>query len=89
MDEIRVFSSGDPEDYVAPKPPPMLVFRAHLDKHRPMTPKEITQLGLCFVGLCGIYGPDGIPVEPSAVDRAETRKNATTLELSHVRGTLQ
>lgn len=89
MDEIRVFSRGDPEDYVAPKPAPMLVFRATLDKQRPMTPKEITQLGLCFVGLCGIYGPDGIPTETSAINRAEDRKNASTVELSRVRGTLQ
>jgi hypothetical protein len=89
LEEIRVFGNGDPEDYVAPKPPPMLVFRAQLDKQRPMTPKEITQLGLCFIGLCGIYGPDGIPTELSAVDRAEDRKNATTVELSRVRGTLQ
>jgi hypothetical protein len=89
LEEIRVFGNGDPEDYVAPKPPPMLVFRAQLDKQRPMTPKEITQLGLCFVALCGIYGPDGIPTELSAVDRAEDRKNATTVELSRVRGTLQ
>lgn len=89
LDEIRVFGNGDPEDYVAPKPPPMLVFRAQLDKQRPMTPKEITQLGLCFIGLCGIYGPDGIPTEASITDRAEDRKNATTVELSRVRGTLQ
>jgi hypothetical protein len=89
MDEIRVFSSGEPEDYVAPKPPPMLVFRAQLDKQRPMTPKEITQIGLCVIGLCGVYGPDGIPVEVSASDRAENRKNASTVELSRVRGTLQ
>jgi hypothetical protein len=89
LEEIRVLGNGDPEDNVAPKPPPMLVFRAQLDKQRPMTPKEITQLGLCFIGLCGIYGPDGIPTELSAVDRAEDRKNASTVELSRVRGTLQ
>jgi hypothetical protein len=89
LEEIRVFGNGDPEDYVAPKPPPMLVFRSQLDKQRPMTPKEITQLGLCFIGLCGIYGPDGIPAEASAINRAEDRKNATTVELSRVRGTLQ
>ncbi len=89
LEEMRVYGSGDPEDYVAPKPPPMLVFRATLDKQRPMTAKEITQLGLCFVGLCGIYKPDGSPYELSAVDRAEERKNATTMELARVRGTLQ
>jgi hypothetical protein len=89
LEEIRVFANGDPEDYVAPKPPPMLVFRATLDKQRPMTPKDMTQLGLCFIGLCGIYGPDGIPTEASIMDRAEDRKNATTIELSRVRGTLQ
>lgn len=89
LEEIRVFGNVEPEDYVAPKPPPMLVFRAQLDKQRPMTPKEMTQLGLCFIGLCGIYGPNGIPTEASIMDRAEDRKNATTMELSRVRGTLQ
>ena len=89
LDEIRVFGNGDPEDYVAPKPAPMLVFRATLDKQRPMTAKEVTQLGLCLIGLCGIYKPDGSPYELSAVDRAEDRKNATTVELSRVSGTLQ
>lgn len=89
LEEIRVFGNGDPEDYVAPKPPPMLVFQATLDKQRPMTPKEIAQLGMCFIGLCSIYKPDGSPYELSAMDRAEDRKNATTIELSRVRGTLQ
>ena len=89
LDEIRVFGNGDPEDYVAPKPAPMLVFRATLDKQRPMTAKEVTQLGLCLIGLCGVYKPDGSPYELSAVDRAEDRKNATTVELSRVSGTLQ
>jgi hypothetical protein len=89
LEEIRVFGNTDPEDYTAPKPAPMLVFRANLEKQRPMTPKQITQLGLCFIGLCGIYGPEGIPVEASALDRAEDRKNATTVELSRARGTLQ
>ncbi len=89
LEEIRVFANGDPEDYVAPKPAPMLVFRAQLDKQRPMTPKEMVQLPLCFIGLCGIYKPDGSPFELSAVDRAEDRKNASTMELAQVRGTLQ
>lgn len=89
LEEIRVFGKVDPEDYVAPKPPPMLVFRANLEKQRPMTPKEITQLGLCFIGLCGIYGADGAPVDSGAAYRQEARKDATTVELSRVRGTLQ
>lgn len=89
LEEIRVFGNTDPEDYTAPKPAPMLVFRATLDKQKPLTPKQITQMGLCVIGLCGIYGPDGIPVEASALDRAEDKKNATTVELSRVRGTLQ
>ncbi len=89
LEEIRVFGNGDPEDYVASKPAPMLVFRATLDKQRPMSAKEIAQLGMCFIGLCGIYKPDGSPYELSAVDRAEDRKNATTMELARVRGTLQ
>ncbi len=89
LEEIRVFGNVDPEDYVAPKPAPMLVFRATLDKQRPMSAKEITQMGMCFIGLCGIYGPEGIPTEASIVNRAEDRKNASTIELSRVRGTLQ
>jgi hypothetical protein len=89
LEEIRIFDKVDPEDYVAPKTAPMLVFRATLDKQRPMTPKEITQLGLCFIGLCGIYGPDGAPVDSGAAYRQEARKDATTVELSRVRGTLQ
>lgn len=89
LEEIRVFANGDPEDYAAQKAAPMLVFRAQLDKQRPMSAKEITQLGMCIIGLCGIYKPDGSPYELSAVDRAEDRKNATTLELARVRGTLQ
>lgn len=85
LEEIRVFGNGDPEDYVAPKPAPMLVFRASLERQRPMTLKEIAQAGLCFIGLCSIYGPDGAPIEDTPEQRAERRKNAPP---SQPRGTL-
>ena len=54
LDEIKVRDRLDPEDYVAPKNPPMLAFRAKLDRQRPMTPQEITKLALCFISLCAI-----------------------------------
>lgn len=85
LEEIRVFGNGDPEDYVALKPAPMLVFRALLERQRPMTPKEIAQAGLCFIGLCSIYAPDGAPIEDTPEQRAERRKNAPP---SQLRGTL-
>ncbi len=54
LEEIRVVDTIAPEDYVAPKTAPMLVFRAALDRQRPRTPKEISQAALCFIGLCAI-----------------------------------
>ena len=54
LEEIRVLDQVAPEDYVAPKLPPMLAFRARLDRQRPMTPQEVTQAALCFIGLCKI-----------------------------------
>lgn len=89
LEEIRVFGKVDPEDYVPPKPAPMLQFRATLDKQRPNTPAETTQFLLCIIGLCGIYGPDGAPVDSGASYRQEARKNATTLDLARMRGTLE
>jgi hypothetical protein len=66
---ITVYGRFDPEDYVAPKPPTMLVFRAALDRQRPKTPKEITQAVLCFVSLCAIDTSQ----ELSIADRNELR----------------
>ena len=79
MDEIRVFSSGDPEDYVAPKPPPMLVFRATLDKQRPRTIAD-TLRALCLI--C----PIAAPREGNILDRTDERKGAAPARMS---GTLQ
>lgn len=62
----------DPEDYVAPKLPPMLAFRAALDKQRPRTPQEITQGLLCAIGLCSI----DTSKELSVADRNEARAKA-------------
>ena len=54
LEEIKVRDRLDPEDYVAPKTAPMLVFREKLDAQRPMTPQEITKLALCFIKLCAV-----------------------------------
>lgn len=62
----------DSEDYVTPKLPPMLVFRATLDKQRPRTPQEITQGLLCAIGLCTI----DTSKEPNVADRNEARAKA-------------
>jgi len=68
----------------------MAQFRERLEKDRPMTPKEKTQLALCFIGLCGIYGPDGLPREPSLDERREARSNQSTTQLNNqFRGALQ
>lgn len=90
LDEITVFGARDPEDVIK-KLPPMLAFRERMDRERPMTPKEKTQLVLCFIGLCSRnYGPDGAPVESKAFTRGEQAAGKTSLELSQqFRGTLQ
>ena len=69
LEEIRVVDAIAPEDYVAPKIAPMMVFRAKLDRQRPRTPQEITQAALCFIGLCKI----DTSRELSIADRNEAR----------------
>ena len=90
LDEIIIYGQVEPEDYVGPKKAPFVRFRERLEKDRPMTPKEKTQLALCVIGLCGIYGPDGAPREPSLEERNKARTNRSTTQLnSQFRGTLQ
>jgi hypothetical protein len=89
LEEIQVFGKFDPADYVAPKPSPMLVFRASLDKQRPMTGKEITDSVLCFIGLCPLLNADGLPIADTTPEqRAEGRLN-TPFTPTYGRGTLQ
>ena len=90
LDEILVYGYVDPEDYVGQKKTPVMQFRERLERDRPMTPKEKAQLALCLIGLCGIYGPDGIPREPSLAERSEARIHQSTTQLnSQFRGTQQ
>ena len=90
LDEILIYGQVEPEDYIGARKSPMMQFRDRLERDRPMTPKEKTQLALCFIGLCGIYGPDGAPVEPSLDARSEARLNQSTTQLnSQFKGTLQ
>ena len=89
LEEIRVYDQMDPEDYVRRRTA-LQQFQTRLEKDRPMTPKEKTQLAMCFIGLCAIYGPDGIPREPSLAERSEARTNQSTAQLiTQFRGTLQ
>ena len=69
LDEIRVLDQVAPEDYVAPKIPPMLAFRARLDRQRPMTPQEVIQGVLCFIALCQIDTSKELRID----DRNEAR----------------
>jgi hypothetical protein len=90
LEEIRVFGKVDPEDYVPPKPAPMLQFRATLDGQRPRTPYESTMQVVCFFIACIPYDKNGNPIiDYDPAHRQLMRKNATTVELSQMRGTLQ
>ena len=90
LDEILIYGQVEPEDYVGPGKAPLVLFRERLEQDRPMTPWEKIRLPLCLVGLCGIYGPDGIPREPGLEERNEARANQSTTQLnSQFRGTLQ
>ncbi|MBL8512460.1 MAG: hypothetical protein JNJ55_00595 [Betaproteobacteria bacterium] len=89
LDEIVIYGQVDPEDYVRRRSK-FLAFRDRMASERPMTPKERTQALLCLIGLCGRYGPDGLPYEPTAAQRNEARAQATTTQLNSLfRGTLQ
>ena len=89
MEEIRVYGQVDPEDY-AKRNTAMQQFQNRLENDRPMTPKEKTQLALCLIGLCAMYGPDGLPREPTLAERGDARKNLSTIQLNtQFRGTLQ
>lgn len=89
LDEITVYGQVEPEDYVRRRNK-MQEFRARLENDRRMTPKEKAQLALCLLGFCGLYGPEGIPLEGTAADRTEARVMQSTTQLNGVaRGTLQ
>lgn len=82
LDEIRVLGNAEPEDYVAPKPPPMLVFRAMLDAQRPRTLAE-KLLQDCFI--C----PQNPPREGNVVDRFDAKKFDAPLIIARPRGSFQ
>ena len=71
LEEIRILDRIEPEDYVAPKPPPMLAFRAKLDQLRPVTPKEITLGAICFIS-----GGQLCYVDPNVELRIDDRNEA-------------
>lgn len=90
LDEITVYGYVEPEDYVAPKKASIVQLRDRLERDRPMTPWEKIRIPLCLVGLCGNYGPDGIPREPGLDERSEARTNQSTTQLNNqFRGALQ
>ena len=90
LEEIRVYGRNEPEDYVGKKTSPMMQFRARLEKDVRLSPAKKVQLALCLIGLCSIYGPDGIPVGDSPEARADARLYQSTTQLNaQFRGTLQ
>ena len=90
LEEIRVYGRNEPEDFVGPKKSPLMQFRARLEKDITLSPAKKTQLALCFIGLCGIYGPEGIPLGDSPQARADARLYQSTTQLNaQFRGTLQ
>ena len=90
LEEIRVYGRNEPEDYVGPRLSPMLQFRARLERDVPLSPARKVQHALCSIGLCGIYGPEGIPLGDSPEARAESRLTLSTTQLNaQFRGALQ
>lgn len=82
VEEISVLGDRDPEDVTLQKRPPMLAFRDKLARERTLTPKDITVMGLCFIGLCGAnYGPEGIPVESNTATRGELGAKKSSIDL--------
>jgi hypothetical protein len=90
LEEIRVYGRNEPEDYVGAKVSPLMQFRSRLEREVTLSPAKKVQLAFCLIGLCGIYGPEGIPLGDSPERRAEDRLIQSTLQLnSQFRGTLQ
>ncbi len=90
LEEIRVYGRNEPEDYVGRKISPMMQFRARLERDMPWSPAKKAQIALCMIGLCGIYGPEGIPSGDSPEVRADARLYQTTTQLNaQFHGTFQ
>ena len=80
LEEIRVYGRNEPEDFVGPKLSPLMQFRARLENDVPLSPAKKAQRALCFIGLCSIYGPEGIPLGDSPERRAEARLVQSTVQ---------
>ncbi len=90
LEEIRIYGRNEPEDYIGPKKSPMMQFRTRLENDITLPPSKKVQLALCFIGLCSIYGPEGIPLGDSPEIRADARTKQSTTQLNaQFRGTLQ
>ena len=80
LEEIRVYGRNEPEDFAGPKLSPLMQFRARLENDVPLSPAKKAQRALCFIGLCSIYGPEGIPLGDSPERRAEARLVQSTVQ---------
>ncbi len=89
LEEIIIKGKFDPADYVAPRTAPMLVFRSTLDGQRPMTPKEIKDTALCFIGFCPLLNADGLPIANTTPEQRAAARLNTPFTPSFGQGTLQ
>ena len=80
LEEIRIYGRNEPEDFVGPKLSPLMQFRARLENDLPLSPAKKAQRALCFIGLCSMYGPEGIPLGDSPERRAERRLAQSTVQ---------
>ena len=80
LEEIRVYGRNEPEDFVGPKLSPLMQFRARLENDVPLSPAKKAQRALCFIGLCSMYGPEGIPLGDSPERRAQARLIQSTVQ---------
>jgi hypothetical protein len=88
VDEIRVYADRDPED-VARSKSGFVQLRERMENDKPLTPAQIAQGALCFIGLCANYGPDGAPPEPARESTAKARREQSTTQQSRLFDTLR
>jgi len=81
IEEFRIYSYRDPEDYITPQKAPLLAMRDRLDGVHRSTPAEKVQGALCLIGLCG-----GVPPEISPEARNDARMVRSTVQLQAMGG---
>ncbi len=81
LDEIRIYSYAQPEDYITPEKSPLLQMRDRLSSVHRTTPAEHVHNTLCMLGFCG-----GIPEEVSMEERREQRMRRNVMDSAQSSG---